>query len=149
MIDPWLTHYILDEAGNPKPEPDFRAWGRWYERSMPERKVGDTTYTLSTEEIRISTVFLSMPHVSTRMGADDGPMLYETMVFACDAILVQLVEMAEIETRSIFAQVFEHVDIQKRYKTKDEAIKGHQVMCEFVSACLPRLKMPEQAASEE
>jgi|SRR5579859_1154669 len=126
-----IEHYILDEQGNPVPEPDFLKWGRWFETA--ERHVGDTTLG----NIRVSTVFLGIPHISKETGID-GTMLYETMVFADDAILTRLMELSETDDRSIFTSVFGGVDIQKRYATRDEAIAGHRQMCEFVALCLAK-----------
>ncbi len=122
-------HYILDEQGNPVFEPNYIEWARWYETA--ERHIGDTTLG----DIRISTVFLSLPHVSKEIG-NDNMMLYETMVFADEATLKRLLELAETDDRSIFSQVFGGIDIQKRYATRSEALQGHKNMCIFIETCL-------------
>jgi hypothetical protein len=121
-------HYILDEEGNPVPEHDTIKWGKWYQTA--ERHVGDTDFG---DTIRVSTVFLSIPHVAMH---SDAPMLYETMVFANDAIISRLLELSEHDDRSIISQALGGVDIQKRYATRDEALQGHAQMCNFIEVCI-------------
>jgi len=63
--------YILDEKGNPIPEPDLLKWAQWLEGA--DRKIGRDTIG----EVCISTVFLGLDQ-------DIGgasPLLYETMIF--------------------------------------------------------------------
>jgi|GEM_PF-2738401 len=136
-------HYILNEQGEPIPEPDLLKWGKWYETA--ERHVGDTHFG----DIHVSTVFLSLPHVSNEVGNDD-PMLYETMVFADNATLKRLSELSETDDRSIvllFTNALamnapswkaEQWDIQKRYATRAEAVEGHKNMCTFIEVCLAK-----------
>lgn len=136
-----LMHYILDEEGNPVPEPDWLKWATWYETA--ERHVGDT----HMGDIHISTVFLSMPHVALH---SDAPMLYETMVFADDATLAKLLELAETDDRSIMGKIFGIIDIQKRYATRKEAEEGHKHMCTFIEVCLAKGLLPiETEATHE
>lgn len=63
--------YVLDDAGNPVPEPDLMKWGKAFEtmnRQVARDEIGDA---------RISTVFLGLDH-----SFDGGnPVLFETMVF--------------------------------------------------------------------
>lgn len=64
--------YVLDEDGNPRPEPDLLAWGRWFQtadRRIEHDVLGD---------VRISTVFLGLDHSWPRARR---PVLFETMVF--------------------------------------------------------------------
>jgi hypothetical protein len=63
--------YILDDAGNPCPEPDVVRWEDWYETA--QRRVAESTIG----DVRISTVFLGLDH---NFG-DGPPELWETMVF--------------------------------------------------------------------
>ena len=120
-------HYILDEQGNPVPEPDTIKWGKWYQTA--ERHVGQNTFG----SIDVSTVFLAIPHVSLH---SDVPMLYETMVFAPDDILQRLLELSESDDRSIISKVLGGVDIQIRYETREEAIQGHARICNFIEVCI-------------
>jgi hypothetical protein len=63
--------YILDNSGNPLPEPDPLKWAQWFEsaeRHVANDRVGD---------IRISTVFLGLDH-NWGFGP---PVLWETMIF--------------------------------------------------------------------
>ena len=124
-------HYILDEQGNPVPEPDTIKWATWYEQA--EKHIGDT----HIGDIHISTVFLSLPHVSKELGNDDI-MLYETMVFASEEILAKLLEISETDDRSIISRVFGGIEIQKRYATKEQALQGHKNMCTFIETCITK-----------
>jgi len=129
MSENMYIHYILDEQGNPVPEPDTIKWGKWYQTA--ERHVGDN----DCGDIRVSTVFLSIPHVSLH---SDAPMLYETMVFADETILQRLLELSESDDRSIISKVLGGVDIQIRYATKEEALQGHAKMCSFIEVCISK-----------
>lgn len=64
--------YVLDQNGNPRPEPDLYKWGRWMQnaddRVVKLEEVG--TYS-------ISTVFLGLDHSF----GGPTPVLWETMVF--------------------------------------------------------------------
>lgn len=78
--------YVLDDEGNPVPEPDALKWAKWFERDdrrvvaqdevakAVHTPVGDVELTLS-----ISTVFLGLDH---RFRGDGPPVLWESMVFA-------------------------------------------------------------------
>jgi hypothetical protein len=67
--------YVLDDAGNPTPEPDLFAWGKFMADTRNERQVArDQIGT-----VLISTVFLGVDH-----GWGNGrsaPVLWETRVF--------------------------------------------------------------------
>lgn len=63
--------YILDEKGNPVPEPDLLKWAKWFEtanRRVARDQIGDS---------KISTVFLGVDYNFT----EGQPLLWETMVF--------------------------------------------------------------------
>jgi hypothetical protein len=133
-----ITNYILDEQGNVVPiqlmdelgNPlieNMLKWSEWLQTA--ERHIGDNDFG----DIRVSTVFLSSPHVSLH---SDAPMLYETMVFADEVILQRLLELSESDDRSIISKVLGGVDIQIRYATKEEAIQGHARICNFIEVCI-------------
>ncbi len=65
-------------------------------------------------------------------------MFYETMVFAEDAVLHRLTALSESNNRSLISQVFGGIDIQERYATKEEAMVGHKLMCNFVEVCIAK-----------
>ncbi len=69
-------YYILDENGNPIPEPDVLTWARWFETA--DRVV---TRDELPGGLLVSTVFLGLDYniLGTR------PILFETMVFAGDS----------------------------------------------------------------
>ncbi len=67
--------FILDENGEPKPEPDLYKWGTWMQRPgirvVKQEKVGET---------KVSTVFLGLNH-----NYEEGPpVLWETMIFSSE-----------------------------------------------------------------
>lgn len=111
-----LGTYVLDEHGNPKPEPDLMAWGLWMEHHNEERIVAHDRDEgrNSSEETRISvsTVFIGVDHSWNPNGP---PLLYETMVFN-----------GELN------------DTQMRYATREEALAGHQIICNAVMQTLPK-----------
>jgi hypothetical protein len=128
-----MDHYILDEQGNPVPEPDLIKWARWFHDSIEQRRVGST----ELGDIHISTVFLGSVHISKELD-NDNEMLYETMVFGTDADIARLIELSETDDRSIFTTFFGGFDIQKRYETREQALQGHRNMCIFVDTCLTK-----------
>lgn len=67
----WISHYILDENGEPVPEPDLMTWARWY--GTHERHIGSD----QIGRIRVSTVFLALNHAYF----GGPPVLWETMIF--------------------------------------------------------------------
>ena len=138
-------HYILDEAGNPVVESDYIKWAMWYEQSDEKRRVAETILG----DIRVSTIFLSLTHLSNKMDDDFTPYLYETMVFADDAILARLIELSETDDRSIFSKAFGGIDIQKRYKTRQEAEQGHKNMCIFIETCLSNGLLSEKQVPDD
>lgn len=63
--------YILNEEGNPVPEPDLMKWGAWMQnhaRMVKRETIGDS---------EVSTVFLGLDHAF----GGEVPVLWETMVF--------------------------------------------------------------------
>src|SRR5689334_11743941 len=100
MID--HSHYILDEQGNPIPEPDIFKYARWDREHPEQQRIGRTEFG----DITISTVFLGINH---NFRNDGPPILYETMVFADEAIVARLMELSETDDRSIFARFLGHV----------------------------------------
>jgi len=123
-----ILHYILDEQGLPIPEPDFIKWAQWYDKA--DRQVAETFFGA----LRVSTVFLGLPNPDRRSDAVD--MLYETMVFADEATLARLLELSETDDRSIIALFTGSIDIQKRYRSREEATQGHKRMCIFIETCI-------------
>lgn len=66
--------YILDENGNPRPEPDLIKWGQWFEtnnRRIAYDEIGD---------VRVSTVFLGLDHAH----GHGEPLIFETMIFGSE-----------------------------------------------------------------
>lgn len=82
--------------------------------------------------IEVSTVFLGMDHAFL----DGPPVLWETMVFAEDALLKRLMELSETDDRSIIARFCGMIDIQKRYTSREAALAGHAMMCNFIETCI-------------
>lgn len=96
----YLGYYILDEDGNPIPEPDVLAWGRWVQENL-DRKIIEQTRIPG--DVLVSTVFLGIDH-GFGFGWDDvpAPVLWETMIFGGP-----------------------HDMYQKRYVSHAQAVEGH------------------------
>lgn len=107
--------YILDETGNPVPEPDFKAWGRWM--ATANRHVGKD----DIDGVRVSTVFLGIDH---QWAHDPPPVLWESMVF------VDGVDLAE---------KFPSLE-QRRYTSREAAERGHADLVAEVRRLLPFIK---------
>jgi hypothetical protein len=98
-----LTRYVLDDAGEPVPEPDLMTWARWFETA--DRIVARTILSLAGTDVRVSTVFLGLDYNS---GAGP-PLIYETMIFGGH-----------------------HDEYQARYATRAEALAGHAAAVRLV-----------------
>ena len=94
--------YVLDEKGNPVPEPDVLKWAKSFQ-SVDRRVAVETV----NDKYRVSTVFLGLDY---SFGGDE-PVLYETMVFSNDGSLD---------------------DYTRRYCTKEQAEQGHKEVVEEV-----------------
>lgn len=68
-----MYRYVLNEVGEPVPEPDLMAWGRWMDQSQ-KRVVAKTDLP---GDVHVSTVFLGLDHNFT----GGSPVLWETMIF--------------------------------------------------------------------
>jgi hypothetical protein len=112
----------MDEQGNIIPVEDFLEWSIWFAEA--NRTIGRT----QIGELTVSTVFLGLSHVSNNFADERGEYLFETMVFGPDELLQKLLaETPEVDA-SIFAKVFGMTDIQRRYRTAEEARQGHAVI---------------------
>jgi hypothetical protein len=108
--------YILDEHGQPQPCDDLLEWGRWFETSHAARIVSrDKDEGLGGTEVTVSTVFLALDH----QFGNGPPVLWETLVFG--------------------GPLDGEMD---RYCSLEDAILGHQAMCQRVRAALAGLGQP-------
>ena len=103
--------YILDDDGNPVPEPDMIKSGRWLEENLHRRVVARSVIAADGTDMgdlkdwphddpglaTVSTVFLWLDH-----GWHGVPQLYETLVFG--------------------GEMDQEMD---RYETREEALLGH------------------------
>lgn len=71
-----LLHYILDENGEPTPEPDVRKFSIWF--SNFDNRILQRTITKTGETV--STVFLGFDHA----WGGGPPILWETMIYDKD-----------------------------------------------------------------
>jgi hypothetical protein len=72
MIGDFGGRYVLDDDGNPRPEPDLMTWARWFE-SFDRHVALDRL----PNGVSVSTVFLGLDHSWAFNGP---PILWETMV---------------------------------------------------------------------
>jgi hypothetical protein len=69
-----LAFYILDDRGNPVPEPDLLRWEEWFACFENRALKHDTV----SRAVRVSTVFLGFDH---NLSGNGPPLLWETMTF--------------------------------------------------------------------
>jgi hypothetical protein len=102
--------YILDENGEPRPEPDTLKWGQWME--------ADKRRVLQQDHIGgyfVSTIFLGLDHNFLGSGP---PVLWETMIFA--------------ETEAKLDAPYN--DFQKRYTSQEDALAGHGKIVQMLTS---------------
>lgn len=103
-----MTHYILDERGEPVPCDDVRVWGEWFQTA--ERHVAqDMDEGEGAAAVRVSTVFLGLDHAFN----GGPPVLWETLVFG-----------GPLDGEML------------RYTSRAAALAGHREMCALVSAAI-------------
>ena len=68
-----IDKYILDEHGEPQPEPDLMKWAKWFETT--ERHI---LCDKLPNGVKVSTVFLGLDH---NWSNGSLPVLWETMIF--------------------------------------------------------------------
>lgn len=99
--------YLLDENKVPYEVPleeSYKVYENPDMKIVQQEKVGDSF---------VSTVFLGLDH---SWGDQDGPILFETMIFGG-----------------------EYNDFQRRYKTYDEAVQGHNEALQMVTKSVNNL----------
>jgi hypothetical protein len=90
-----MEKYILDQNGDPVPEPDLMKWAEWFERT--DRHLAEDNLA---NGVQVSTVFLGVDHAWVHENSQ--PVLWETMIFGG-----------------------EHDQYQRRYTSKKDAAEGH------------------------
>ena len=96
-----MKYYLLDENKRPYEVSATESLKAYRDPNMKIVKQD------KVDDIFVSTVFLSMDH---SWGDNDGPILFETMIFGG-----------------------KHDEFQRRYKTYDEAVKGHNEALQMVT----------------
>lgn len=113
-----LKHYILDEKGDPKVEPDLLTWARWFE-TAPERIIKQT----EVKGIKISSIFLGLDH---NFGNDENELiLWETM--AWDNNVEKEIEWFGGKKKTVHPDIF-----QSRYSSKVSMLAEHDRLVENI-----------------
>lgn len=112
--------YILNEAGEPVPEPDLLKWAAWFENFDNRAVARHNIFGKAT----VSTVFLGLDH---SFGKTGPPALWETMIFPAEK------SGGGIERNSW------------RYTSRQEALEGHQKALELVLARKAGTDAPKSA----
>lgn len=100
--------YILVDK-KPVPVSDVIRWAKWYENFDNRTLEQEEIITKKGIRVFVSTVFLGLDHrFSSLFGANEKPILFETMIFGG-----------------------KHDQYQARYSTWDEAMEGHKVALEM------------------
>lgn len=105
-----LGMYVLDEQGEPVPEPDTVQWGQWLEATTETR--ARTLAETTVGPYWVSTVFLALDHSF----GGGPPVLWETMIFGAWEEF-QLPSGGRKKCRKDIDQI--------RYTSKAEALAGH------------------------
>jgi hypothetical protein len=97
--------YILDENGNPRPEPDLLKWTSFgtANRIVARDQIGS---------VLVSTVFLGLDHNFLGNGP---PVLWETMISP-------LIESGPYQ------------NFQTRYSSKEDALEGHRKLVQMFNS---------------
>lgn len=120
----WL--YILDEHGAPVHERDTLTWARWLETA--ERHLADD----SIGPYRVSTIFLG---IDQGLGREDGPVLWETMIFGLP------------EKKTYLGRRFRKDLLQTRYSSKADAFAGHARALTYAQSLPQPVNLPQVIAS--
>jgi hypothetical protein len=99
-----IPYYILDEQGNPVPEPDSARWSNWFENS--HNRILKRDYL--PDDILVCTVFLGIDHNLCGRGP---PVLWETMILGGP-----------------------HDQYQRRYSSREAALAGHDAAVKLASS---------------
>jgi len=91
-----VTYYVLDSEHRPVLG-SLEDWARW----RAANGEGHVDYTVLSDGVTVSTVFLGIDH---RFGAEGPPLLFETMIFGGPL-----------------------AGYQQRYSTWDDALVGHDM----------------------
>lgn len=103
-----MTNYILLSDHTVRQEPDFMAFGKWFETA--DRRVNKTIVKRWFKTYYVSTVFLGIDHRFLDKG---DPILFETMVFYKD-----------------MSGIYED-----RYCTWEQAEQGHEQVVNYLLHC--------------
>ena len=128
-----MSRQYLLVNGEPILEPDFMRWAAQFNRNNDMRRVAETFLghdgrRLAEDEerhayLRISTVFLGIDYNFDESGP---PILYETLAFACEP--TRLLNHTSPYTSLDYSM--------RRYHTRDEALRGHELTVEIASTAL-------------
>lgn len=147
------AYYLLDEAGESVVASDMEQWRVWLDANDGRQCLGTMTHAVDRKEaIAIDTCFLIATPVFCSCAELFGKQTccdcrWSTQVYSYAGIIAQLAERLPPERKreTFVSDCF----LMRRYKTRCDAIKGHDMMCCFAETCLPRLKMPGSIAGEE
>jgi hypothetical protein len=109
------TYFILDHH-TPVATDDIAVWAEWF--AQTDRTVA---HTVLTEDVEVSTVFLSLNH---NVWGEGPPLLFQSMAFR--------VEPCSFGGR----RPLEETGFSARYSTWDEAVAGHDALCAAVRTWL-------------
>jgi hypothetical protein len=110
-----IERYIVNDQGEPVPEPDLMKWGRWMEgdgRQLAVDEVGD--------DWKVSTVFLGLDH---RHIGEGPPILWETIVFGPEHERVTLDGRKRL-IRIDQGETHDQLNM-RRYSSREAALQGH------------------------
>ena len=124
--------FIMDDDHNVIPCDDIIEHAKWMmdhkKKIVEQTRVG---------EVDISTVFLGIGHCNSQFGGDSSfDYVFETMAFGPEELIDVIVRNTTEDISSVMAKFCGWSDLQRRYKTWDEAKKGHKETVDFVTKIL-------------
>ena len=129
-----MVFYIADENWNVTGTDDSSKYYQWFDKA--ERHVARD----NIGGLDISTVFLGIAHPNNKIIDEENDMdyLFETMLFGEDELIQKVIDASGEDNSSLLAKMFglDKPEFQVRYKTVDEARKGHAKLVELVKATL-------------
>ena len=129
-----MIFYIADENWNVTGTDDMSKFSRWFEKAKRHVALDNIG------GLDISTVFLGIAHPNNKIIDEEDTMnyLFETMLFGEDELIQKIINASGEDNSSLITKMFglDKPEFQVRYKTVDEARKGHAKLVELVKATL-------------
>lgn len=132
--DRLLRFYKLDENQKPVLCKSMFEFAQWYDK-LENRKIAHDDIQ---DGLFVSTVFLGLPTVSNSFQDDGYDFMFETMALGNSELIEKICKSINYDRQdsSIFSKFLGGGDIQRRYRTVEEARAGHTEIVKVVKQAL-------------